>query len=376
MVVGRPSRTLILDISTVAAQPDPVSPAVSIRDGHSPAFLITIDTEGDNLWSRPRTLTTRNAEFLPRFQALCEAFGLRPTYLVTHEMATSPAFREFAGDLLRRRTGEIGMHLHAWNTPPIVPLTSDDWRFQPYLTEYPHQIIEQKVAVMTGLLEETFGVKMLSHRAGRWGFSSAYARVLVSHGYRVDCSVTPYVSWTHHRGAGNGGSDFTRFPTDAYFVDLDDIGRPGSSPLLEVPMTIVPSRQPWRLVGRRALDGWPLAQRAWERLAPSVHWLRPNGRNRKAVLRVLRLAEAERRSYVEFMLHSSELMPGGSPRFPGVADIERLYRDLEALFDAARGRFGGTTLFEFCARVAETPGGPHLAHQAVGVGSSGGRVAQ
>ena len=32
----------------------------------------TIDTEGDNLWSRPRTITTCNSRYLPRFQALCK----------------------------------------------------------------------------------------------------------------------------------------------------------------------------------------------------------------------------------------------------------------------------------------------------------------
>ncbi len=36
----------------------------------TPRFLITIDTEGDNLWSLPREITTSNAKFLPRFQNL------------------------------------------------------------------------------------------------------------------------------------------------------------------------------------------------------------------------------------------------------------------------------------------------------------------
>lgn len=34
--------------------------------------------------------------------------------------------------------------------------------------------------------------------------------------------------------------------------------------------------------------------------------------------------------YVEYMLHSSEYMPGGSPTFQNERDIERLYADLEA----------------------------------------------
>ena len=42
-------------------------------------------------------------------------------------------------------------------------------------------------------LEGRFGEKMTSHRAGRWAFDSRYARLLVEHGYLVDCSVTPII---------------------------------------------------------------------------------------------------------------------------------------------------------------------------------------
>ena len=34
----------------------------------APRLVITIDTEGDNAWARPRVATTRNAEYVPRFQ--------------------------------------------------------------------------------------------------------------------------------------------------------------------------------------------------------------------------------------------------------------------------------------------------------------------
>jgi hypothetical protein len=61
--------------------------------------------------------------------------------------------------------------------------------------------------------------------------------------------------------------------------------------------------------------------------------------------------------YVEFMLHSSELMPGGSPSFPGEAEIERLYENLETLFEAASGKFVGATLSEYRAAFACTPVG-------------------
>ena len=55
-----------------------------------PAFIITVDTEGDNESSRPNPIETRNAAFLPRFQALCEEFAFKPTWLTNYEMAMSP----------------------------------------------------------------------------------------------------------------------------------------------------------------------------------------------------------------------------------------------------------------------------------------------
>ena len=94
---------------------------------------------------KPREITSANARSLPRFQDLCERYGLRPTYLANWEMVESPFFREFGKSVIERDTAEIGMHLHAWNSPPIVPLTSDDYAYQPYLMEYPDDVMKEKV---------------------------------------------------------------------------------------------------------------------------------------------------------------------------------------------------------------------------------------
>ena len=50
------------------------------------------------------------------------------------------------------------------------------------------------------------------------------------------------------------------------------------------------------------------------------------------MLAILHRAREERWPCVQFALHSSELMPGGSPTFRTEDSIERLYEDLEALF--------------------------------------------
>jgi hypothetical protein len=314
-----------------------------------PFFLITIDTEGDNLWARPKQIETRNSKYLPRFQELCERYGFKPTYLTNYEMAQCPDFQAFATDVLRCQTGEIGMHLHAWNSPPLAHLTDDDYSHQPFLIEYPARVVREKVGFLTKLLEDTFGVKMRSHRAGRWAFNSLYARMLVENAYDLDCSVTPLVSWTQTKGdpKQNGGPDYRAYPPGAYFVDTSDICRPGDSTLLETPMTIVSLMPDWaRRVKERTGSG-SLPGRLMERLYPSAAWLRPNGTNLATMLRILDQTRAESREYVEFMLHSSEFMPGGSPVFPTEGSIERLYDHLEELFEAASRTYRGSTLAEF-----------------------------
>lgn len=314
-----------------------------------PKFLITIDVEEDNAWARRADVRTENAKAMPRFQELCDTFGLKPTYLTNYPMAKSPAFREFGRDVLRRGRGEIGMHLHAWNTPPEHRLTDNDPANHPYLIEYPEPVIRAMVGTMTDVLTEAFGERPVSHRAGRWAFNATYARVLLEYGYKIDCSVTPHVSWRGHMGdpGGRGGSDYTEFPKKAYFVDLEEISRPGPSGLLEVPMTIMRSRNRLANMLRTRFAPGSLPRRAVEKLSPELNWFRPNGTNLKQLRAVLARAVKEDRGYVELMLHSSELMPGGSPKSRTNDDMDRLYSELRELYSLAVDSFEGATLREY-----------------------------
>ncbi|MGQ3905187.1 polysaccharide deacetylase family protein [Mixta calida] len=309
-----------------------------------PAFLITIDTEGDNLWQNHSSISTENARYLPRFQQLCEKYGFKPVWLTNYEMTIDPVFIEFAKDVLARGTAEVGMHLHAWNSPPLKPLTNDDWRHKPYLIEYPIELMRQKITFLTNLLEDTFQVKMLSHRAGRWAFNELYARCLIDLGYQVDCSVTPKITWQYAKGdpQGLGGSDYRHFPSQAYFVDENNISHIGSSPLLEVPMSIQYKHSPLMNSIKQGYDRLRGKMRS-----PSVHWLRPMGGNVSAMQKVVEQSLAQGSDYVEYMLHSSEYMPGGSPTFKTDSDIEQLYEDLEAFFSWLQPKVQGMTLADY-----------------------------
>jgi hypothetical protein len=310
-------------------------------------FIVTIDTEGDDLWSKPREITTRNAAYLPRFQKLCERFGLKPVYLTNYEMAMADAFVEFARDVLARGTGEIGMHLHAWNSPPLVPLTSDDFGFQPYLIEYPDEVMREKIKTMTRLLEDRFDQAIISHRAGRLGLDSRYATMLLGEGYGVDCSVSPGLDWRSTLGDpdGKGGTDYRAFPDRPYFFNPSDISAPTTGGLLEVPMTIRSSgvyrKAPW-------VYRIPLLRQTTNRLvSPALNHVCPTESNLRGMLRAAREARAASAIHTAFTLHSSELMPGGSPSFRSAEDIERLYADLEILFEELSTWCRGMTLKEF-----------------------------
>jgi hypothetical protein len=325
-----------------------------------PFFLITIDTEGDDLWSRPTVTTTRNAAFVGRFQELCEQYGLRPTWLTNYEMIQSAEFRSFAAEVVSRGAAEIGMHLHGWDSPPLDPLTDDDAATHPYLVEYPAPVMREKIRVLTAQLEDSLGVKMVSHRAGRWAFDERYAEMLLDEGYKVDCSVTPLVNWATTVGApdGRGGTDYRAFPQTPYWLDLEDISRPGTSSLLEVPMTVVSLRS--AIVGRvvdignrlPVARGRLLLNRVADRLSPPRSWLRPTGRNAKELFEVVDFVTHQGLPHAEFMLHSSELMPGGSPTFPDEAAIDSLYRDLDALFAKVARSCRPATLSEFHDEIA------------------------
>jgi hypothetical protein len=314
-------------------------------------FIVTVDTEGDNLWHKPRAITTRNAAYLPRFQRLCEKYRFKPVYLTNYEMAMSDVFVDFARDVVSRGAGEVGMHLHAWNSPPLQALTNDDSSHQPYLIEYPDRVMRDKIRTMTRLLEDRFDRKMVSHRAGRWAFDARYADMLLDEGYHVDCSVTPGVDWRATPGdpAGSGGSDYTSFPDRPYFLASPDISKGSSAGLLEVPMTVLPSglfrRWPWAYRLPHPL------RRIVRRISPERRWLCPvpllEKHNLDAMLELARRARDERPPHLEFMLHSPELMPGGSPMFQGAAQIDRLYETLEILFEELARGCRGMTLAEF-----------------------------
>jgi hypothetical protein len=313
-------------------------------------FLITIDTEGDNLWSYngKDRITTKNAGYLYRFQNLCDKYLFKPTWLVNYEMANCNKFVKFGRSVLEKDAGEIGMHLHAWNSPPIKPLGKDDNESRSYLIEFSLDVMEEKINFLTTLLKDKFNTEIVSHRAGRWALNESYSKLLIKYGYKIDCSVTPYVNWENMKGGklDSQGSDYTGFNTQEYFINENNIIESGSSGLLEVPMSILPT---FSYKYKNIIQAFPkIVQKIINKFCPFTIWLRPNGRNLNDMKFILDNASKNNLNYVEFMIHSSEFMSGGSPYFKDQKSIDKLYEDLEELMAYAKNNgFIGMTMGEF-----------------------------
>lgn len=293
-------------------------------------FLITVDTEGDNMWRKLYSrnaikyrMTTKNAEYLHRFQSLCESYELHPTYFVDYEMSQAEPFVEMARDGLRRGTLEVGMHMHAWSCPPYYDLEPSGWSCgNPYIGEYPVGVVRKKVDYLTKSLQDIFQTDIVSHRSGRWYLDRKYLWILKEFGYYADCSVTPGVDWSGNPGltAGSKGTDYRRYSSGSYEMSLLRPHRHGKSGIWEIPVSIEPGK-----------DG-------------VLQWLRPNGKNSQEMRSVVSSKEQSGEDYIEFMIHSSELMEKGSPNFLTKEAIDNLYGDIKELFEFASERYRGATV--------------------------------
>ena len=267
-----------------------------------PHFIITIDTEGDNCWAHPETITTNNSRYLTRFQNLSEKYCFYPTYLTNFEMACCKNFQILGKRIIAEKTGEIGIHLHAWNSPPIEPLTANDNQYAPYLIEYNDSLIYRKIKKMIEVLEDTFLTPITSHRSGRWALNETYVRILQDLNCLVDCSVTPHTTW--HKVPGDptqkGGSNYYGFPEYAYFLDVCNISKPSrNGKILEVPMSVHYLDTSVIRKARLKLKDGSFVARVCNRLLSSPAWLRPNGTNIDKMIRLTDNALEDKRDYVE-----------------------------------------------------------------------------
>ena len=296
-------------------------------------IIVTVDTEGDNLWDwKPgQEITTENTRYIPRFQELCEKYGIVPVYLTNYEMVCDKRLVKYLKQKSQNKLCEIGMHLHAWNTPPEYPI-ENVYGGNPYIVEYPLEIMEEKSRFILDLLEKSFEEKIITHRSGRWSLNDEYLKILKRIGIKIDCSVTPMIDWSGNPGSSKkNGPNYKNYPRTLYQII------PG---IWEVPMSTRKFHN---------CTGDSVKRRIKNLVLGKDIWLRPFGKTTDDLFYMQKAIEKEGQcDYLEFMIHSSELMPGGSPYFKREEDVELMFRNMEQFFATliAQG-YKGTSLKEY-----------------------------
>ena len=319
-------------------------------------LLVGIDTEGDNQWDAAARANQRfgNIYALPRLHALFARHGVRPTYVITHPVATDAR----SADVLRRIVAggdcEIGAHHHAWETPPC---TADDVRRHPYASSLPRDQFERQLENLTRAIDRAVGIRPVSYRSGRFGFSADHVSALEGEGYLVESSIAPLFYEAH-----KGGPDFVEAPLRPYFLAYDSATRPGSSNVLEVPVSSALNR---RLPGflQRAYGRAPrpyTTKRVLRALGLlRVQWLRPSWSSVEDMVRLARDLERRGEPVLNLLFHSSEAIVGGSPYNRTQAELEAFTDRLERFLSFATRELGATpvTFAEFRARYCEPAAG-------------------
>lgn len=161
--------------------------------------LITIDTEEDT-WGKFDSShhSLENLRKIPEIQDLFDKFGVRPTYLITYQVATDQWAIDLFSNYLAQGKCEIGMHCHPWNTPPFEEVTS---AYNSMLCNLPEDLQYRKLELLKKTICKNFGITPVSFRAGRWAFGSGTARAIHKLGFKIDTSVTAYTNWSDWHGA-------------------------------------------------------------------------------------------------------------------------------------------------------------------------------
>jgi hypothetical protein len=294
------------------------------RERESLKLVVSVDVEEEGLFTGryvPGDAPVSNVRRLLDLDPMFRDLGIRPTLLVTYQVARHSGHRAMLAEVAQRWKAEIGAHLHPWNTPPL------DGSPQGELTPsegVPQEVLAAKLQALGDALRPLCG-QPLSFRMGRFDMGPRMFSVLERGRIRVDSSIAPLRKKP-------GGPDHLSAPVDPYYPSQGNPCSAGVSHVLEAPLTIVPL-VPWlgafleRLVGRRAL---PVSWISWFAMHLGSLPAQPAWTGLRRLKAAARLHKRRDGQVLTLFFHSSELLPGGSPGHLTQAQVDRFLGRLAA----------------------------------------------
>jgi len=309
-------------------------------------LLVGIDTEGDNQWDAAARAQQQfsNIYALPRLHALFAKHGVRPTYVITYPVARDARSADVLRGLMAGGDCEIGAHHHAWETPPC---TDEDVRRHPYASMLPRMQFEAQLAALTDAVFGAVGHRPVSYRSGRFGFSADHVAGLERLGYLVESSVAPLFYESH-----KGGPEFVEAPLTPYFLAYDSATIPGTSGVLEVPVSAALNRRlPKILQYAYARAPRPYTTRRVLRALRllKLRWLRPSYSSLDDMVALARDLAGAGEPVLNLLFHSSEAIVGGSPYNRTQGELDAFFERLDRFLAFATRELGAVpaTFAEF-----------------------------
>jgi hypothetical protein len=289
-------------------------------------LVVTIDVEEEGLFRNRyegRDVPVRNVVELLRLDPIVREWAIVPTLLVTDPVARHGPHRDLLLRLRREWGAEIGAHLHPWNTPPLQAAAAPE----PVSSErMPRELLSAKLQALLQSIA-AMGVTPTAFRMGRYNMGPQLFSLLEGSGIRVDSSIAPMRRFA-------AGPDHLAAPVDPYFPDPAAPTAPGASPILEVPLTIVPLTPRLGAVLDRVRQRTPLSDRwiVWAATRLGSLPAQPMWTGLERLKAAVRLHRHRGGQVLTIGFHSSELMPGGCPRHPTVAHVDRFLDKLRRFF--------------------------------------------
>lgn len=291
-----------------------------------PRFVVTLDTEEEFDWSKPFSrdgFGTRHLKSVPRFQELCDAFGIQPCYLVDLPVAEDSYGADLLSGYAQDGRAGIGMQLHPWVNPPFEEELNARNSFACNLSP---ALERAKITYLHNAVVQRLGVKPDAYRAGRYGAGPTTADILHDLGIMIDSSVRARFDYSDQHGP-----DFSEHPIHPYWL------RKGQ--LLELPLTTVFAGA-LRGVGDKMFRGWCGSHASRSMLSRSNLLKRialtPEGIPLEKALHGIDYALLDQVPILNISLHSPSLAVGHTPYVRDVAQLEQLYAWLNGVFQHLR----------------------------------------
>lgn len=303
--------------------PPPASAHAPLAADFGRRFFVVCDTEEEFDWNKPlarENVATETVRALPEGQAMFEANGVAPCYVVDHPIADSDEAVAIMGPWLESGACSIGTQLHTWVNPPfeeeLTPRNS-------FCGNLPPVLERAKIVALTERIAERFGKRPDIYRAGRYGIGPNSAAILESLGYRLDVSVRSL--FRYH---GEGGPDFIGFGLEPFWA-----GPKGT--LLEVPLTAAFIGH-LRVFGRslhRLSQILPRGEGILSRTGLFTRVpLTPEGYGKHEACEAIRVLAGEGLDIFSLSFHSPSLEAGYTPYVRDAADLREFYAWWDAVF--------------------------------------------